>query len=332
MKGIRTKFYLLLGLVVFFFSFFILTIQIKAAGNGYAMFPMKYLNVSNGESGHGGRLIIDICGYDTGKDPFYAPFDGKVIRVNFGSLSNNVIIESTDPVKWADGTTDYVHMWLAHDDDISDLYVGKTFKQGEEIYREGTTGISTGNHVHMICGRGHYPASGGLMETSSGWTLKNQVSAYKVLHLYSDTQVKGAGGYSWTTLTGSQSNFGETTTADGSRVVNSGVTNITDTTARINATVSPAGDGTEFGFFLGTSPDNMQKNVEYASQPGCKSIWYDLGTGKWCSALQKGTTYYYQIYAVIGGVTYKSSIDSFTTTGDVQAPTYIKCKYSGCYP
>ena len=318
MRKVKKSFGVLISIIFFFFGFLVLPIKVKAE-NGYVMFPMKYMNISNGESGHGGRLIIDICGYDTGRDAFYAPFDGKVVRMNFGS-GNSIIIESSNPVKWADGTVDYVHMWLTHDDDVSDLYEGKTFKQGEEIYREGTTGISTGNHVHMICGRGRYPTSGGLKEISSGWTLTNQVSAYNVLHLYGDTIVKNAGGYSWKTLSGSISNFVDAGTADGLRLQNSGVTSITDTTARINATLSPAGDITEAGFYLGTSLDNMQKKVEKISQADCVSIWYDLGTGKWSSALQKGTTYYYQIYAVIGGITYKSSVDSFTTTGDGQVP------------
>ena len=115
---------------------------------------------------------------------------------------------------------------------------------------------------------------------------------------------------------------------DGTRVYNSGVTNITDTSARINAKVSPAGDGTEFGFWYGTSPDNMQKVVENESMKGCVSIWYDLGTGKWTPALKPGTKYYYQIYAVIGGVTYKSAVDSFTTTGDSVKPTISNVKIS----
>lgn len=103
---------------------------------------------------------------------------------------------------------------------------------------------------------------------------------------------------------------------DGSWLKNTGVTDITETTARINASLSPGANVTEAGFYLGTSPDNMQKTVEKASV-FVESVWYDLGTGKWTSALNQGTTYYYQMYVVIGGVTYKSAVDSFTTRGEI---------------
>ncbi|MBQ9867751.1 MAG: Ig-like domain-containing protein [Lachnospiraceae bacterium] len=95
-------------------------------------------------------------------------------------------------------------------------------------------------------------------------------------------------------------------------VTNTGVTDITSSTARINATVSPTAYVTELGFYLGTSTGNMQKHVESFSG-NVISIWYDLGTGKWTGALSQGTTYYYKIYIVCGGVTYYSAIDSFVT-------------------
>lgn len=312
----RTKKKILMYLLCFVILFIGIernNFTVNAAENGYAMFPMKYLNVSNGESGHGGRLIIDLAGVDTGRDAFFAPFDGKVIK--FFSDANSVIIESTSPVTWANGTIDYVHMWLAHDDDISDLYVGKTFKQGEEIYREGTTGLSTGNHVHMICGQGKYA---GLNSTLN--SLAKEVSAYKVFFLYEDTIVKSTGGYTWKTLSGAKSNFVETSVAY--TFSNTGVTSITNTTARINALLSPiAGSVSEVGFYYGTSTTNMQKVVEGAVNSQVKTVWYDLGTGKWTPALKQGTKYYYQMYVIIGGKTYKSPVDSFTTIGDGVNPT-----------
>ena len=107
---------------------------------------------------------------------------------------------------------------------------------------------------------------------------------------------------------------------DGGRIKNNAVENITDTTAKISANVSPAVNLTEAGFYLGLSPDNMQKITENATASNIVYISYDLGTGKWCGALRKGTTYYYQIYAIAGGITYKSAVDSFTTTGDSTLP------------
>ncbi len=118
--------------------------------------------------------------------------------------------------------------------------------------------------------------------------------------------------------------FGSATNTVNSWVKNTGVTSITETTARINAAVSPGANVTEIGFYLGTSPSSMTKVVESVSAYA-ESIWYDLGTGKWTGALNRGTTYYYQIYAVIGGVTYTTAVDSFTTTGDSQPPVISNC-------
>ncbi len=107
---------------------------------------------------------------------------------------------------------------------------------------------------------------------------------------------------------------------DNTRIIDAGATEVTDTTAKISATVSPYGTVTECGFYFGTSPENMQKYVENTTTKDCASVFYTLGTGKWTAALSKGTTYYYQIYGIIGGVTYKTSVGSFTTTGDSVQP------------
>ena len=93
---------------------------------------------------------------------------------------------------------------------------------------------------------------------------------------------------------------------------NTGATNITSNTARINASVSPMAYVTETGFYLGTSPDYMEKHVEHYTG-NTLSIWYDLGTGKWTGALQPGTRYYYKFYLISGGKVYESSVDSFVT-------------------
>lgn len=181
--------------------------KVEAASYEYAMMPMSCLNVSRGESGHGSdRTCIDFAGADTGKDAFYAPFSGKVVRTysDWGGTNHDVIIESSTPVQWADGTIAHVCIWLAHDNDVSDMYVGKTFQQGEEIYREGNYGDARGNCVHLVCGKGKYSE---LKEVSSGWTINNQVSAYDVFYLYEDTVIKDNGGYTWKTLSGVYSNY-----------------------------------------------------------------------------------------------------------------------------
>lgn len=109
----------------------------------------------------------------------------------------------------------------------------------------------------------------------------------------------------------------------GSLLSNTGVTNITNTTAKINAKLPGIYSISEAGFYFGTSPDNMTKVVESASG-NVEYVYYTLGDGKWWSALSPGTTYYYRIYVIINGATHMSAVDSFTTTGaiaDTQPPT-----------
>ncbi len=104
-----------------------------------------------------------------------------------------------------------------------------------------------------------------------------------------------------------ESENGETYT-----LTNTGTSGITQTSARINAKISPGVVVEEAGFFFGTSKSNMTKKKESVN---CytETVWYDLGTGKWWNKLSPGTKYYYQLYVVINGTTYKTEISSFTT-------------------
>lgn len=117
---------------------------------------------------------------------------------------------------------------------------------------------------------------------------------------------------------------GETVINDPGFFYNTGVTDTTTTTAKINSSFSSVQTVTALGFYYGTSPDNMTKVVESSStSTRAITVYYTLGDGKWCGALSPGTTYYYKIYAVVGGITYETSVDSFTTGGtvpDTQAP------------
>jgi len=89
---------------------------------------------------------------------------------------------------------------------------------------------------------------------------------------------------------------------------------ITDTSYKINGTLDGAYTVTTAGFYLGTSADNMTKVSEDVYADDIKYVYYTIGDGsKWWSTLQKGTTYYYKMYAVIGGIEYQSSVASFTT-------------------
>ena len=105
-------------------------------------------------SGHR-AYAMDVYG---GNKKVLAPFDMKIVYIYQGS--HMVVIESEKPVRFANGTVDYMTCVFIHDDNIKDLWVGKTFKQGDKFYDQGDYGLgSEGTHVHIeaAVGKGYCP-------------------------------------------------------------------------------------------------------------------------------------------------------------------------------
>ena len=182
---------LVIGIVYFLFESCVFATE-------NAMFPMEYLNISQGANdgySHAGRVAIDICGRDTGQDAFYAPFTGTIKKTYD---SDNIIwLESNEPVQFANGTVDYMTIMCMHDNDISDLWVGKVIQQGEHFLTEGTAGHADGNHIHLECGRGKFMGSGWYQNSYGKWCINNGVMPYDALFLSSSTKVINGYGYNW---------------------------------------------------------------------------------------------------------------------------------------
>lgn len=58
---------------------------------------------------------------NTGKDPIYAPFTGKFVRVRKDS-SHESYLESLEPVEFANGVVDYMTLTFMHDDVLDIFY------------------------------------------------------------------------------------------------------------------------------------------------------------------------------------------------------------------
>lgn len=120
-----------------------------------ALFPAYTMNLSQlayeGYS-HGDQNAIDILPNGN----VFAPFSGEIVYVdaNWGYA----VLQSEHEVYWADGSYDYMTVGFMHDSDISDLYVGKKVKQGEDFYQAGGMGEGNpnayGSHVHITVHRG----------------------------------------------------------------------------------------------------------------------------------------------------------------------------------
>lgn len=140
------------------------------------LFPLEYLYCTQGEhdsdyyamdfSGWGANGKINDC-------PMYAPFSCKCVYV--GSLSNNTpmcVWESLEEVNFVDGRTGYACILVAHDDEFSSYTVGDTREQGDIFAHTGNTGLSSGDHTHIIVGYGKY--TGFYTSPNGHYTLKNQ--------------------------------------------------------------------------------------------------------------------------------------------------------------
>lgn len=167
----------------------------------YAMFPMEYLNISQGISGglsHKTGYAIDITGKDKGSDQIYAPFTG-VIKRKYTKNGNAIWLESSDKVHFADGSYDYMTVLMVHDNDISDLSVDQEVKQGEYFYKEGTAGYATGNHVHLEVGRGKFIYPGWTKNTTTGeWRIQNGIHPAEALFVSDSVSIKDDKNYDWT--------------------------------------------------------------------------------------------------------------------------------------
>ena len=162
------------------------------------IFPMEYLRITQGynEGSHTDSYAIDNAGKDTGISPIYAPFTGIVKKI-YTNDANEVWLESKDIVEYPDGTKDYMYMMFAHDNDVSDLFVGKVIKQKEVFYHEGVKGNATGNHCHMECGKGKFIDNGWHKNNAGYWSINNGKKPEECLWLDDSIKVLNSNGYSF---------------------------------------------------------------------------------------------------------------------------------------
>ena len=161
------------------------------------LFPVKIMNITQGMDGghsHKGTKAID-CGWVNEENKkLYAPFTGIVKQIK--TDSNAVWFQSKEKVLFADGTIDYATVRTIHDNDVSDLYVGKEIKQGEYYYKMGNKGNATGIHVHIEISKGH--VTGYAPQNKYGnWEMPNTINVYDGFCLADNTVVQDGEGYTW---------------------------------------------------------------------------------------------------------------------------------------
>ena len=136
---------------------------VDAANVQNAIFPMQCLNVTRATHPYQSlRKCVDFGGQYSGntgiREDVFAPFDGTIVdKYVGGKYNNSIVLQSNEPVRFANGTVDYMCMLFVHDNDISDLWVGKQIKKGEVFYQEGNVGVPSDQiHVHLNCAQGKW--------------------------------------------------------------------------------------------------------------------------------------------------------------------------------
>lgn len=171
----------------------------------YFKFPMEYLRVTQGELdsySHAGSFAMDFGGKDTGADRLYCPCDMVVKRVRKGA-NGELYLESTLPVKFADGTADYARLLCMHDGEFN-VYAGQVLPQGYYFYDEGGMGAGNpkkfANHVHIETGKGKWKSTTQSKNKHGSYVIENQSHLYDLFVLGDDVIILDGGGYNWRTV------------------------------------------------------------------------------------------------------------------------------------
>ena len=171
------------------------------------LYPSPYMRITQGYmvGTHKDSYAIDEAGSDSGIDYINAPFTGIVKKI-YTADANEVWLESTQPVIYPDGTVDYMTMLFAHDNDISNLFVGKVIAKGERFYEEGTKGNASGNHIHMECGKGKFTGSGWHLNSAGFWSINNAKNPTDCLWVDDSIKILNSNGYTFKKIESSVSN------------------------------------------------------------------------------------------------------------------------------
>lgn len=226
----------------------------------------------------GGSLGCDVVAGKSGT--VYKVLKNGVEFANWGGYGNGVIINHGNGV--------YSHYAHLNSTCVSE---GQAVYQGQKIGTMGTTGNSTGVHLHFSIKTGSQAPYGG-----PGGSVNNNKGVIAYIGLPSGSS--SGSSISWSTS----------------------VSDITNTNAVVRATIKvPSSVSFQWA---GCNFYDMKGNMiaqagETTSVSGtCLNIWYNISNETWNHiSLTPGTTYRYQFYATYGSVDHFSPMYTFTTTG-----------------
>lgn len=126
---------------------------------------------SNNAFSHRGVMANDVRGRVAGiKYPYYAPCTSRCLRTY--PASGQVMWQSVNKVRFANGRIDYATYMTAHDNTMN-AYVGQIVKQGEQLGNMGDKGNTTGVHCHIQ-----------VSQSNDTTWVKNEYGIYKFNNEY----------------------------------------------------------------------------------------------------------------------------------------------------
>lgn len=169
--------------------------QTLTAQDGYevALFPCEAMYITDGSSEHG-VLALDflprnISGQAITAMPCYAPFSGTLV---YTGNDHNCILESDNLVHMPDGSLKYGRVLVAHS--FTAPVQGTHYNQGDEFYKSGDYGLSTGEHLHMEVAS--------VDDTSTQYWNSGGIGLYDAIHMWNGLYVDNTvllqdNGYNW---------------------------------------------------------------------------------------------------------------------------------------
>lgn len=145
------------------------------------LIPMENFNCTQGDfEGNHPFYACDMAGKDTGQELAFFPFDA-ICKATNHSDGNAVWYQSVNPVRFADGTINFATIMILHDNDLDGVVVGKIYKQGTQMAREGSKMGnkigSCGNHLHFEIAKGNFSTQ--YARNTKGYYLPNGIQIEK---------------------------------------------------------------------------------------------------------------------------------------------------------
>ena len=156
----------------------------------YLIYPIKVMNITQTYENDFSHLrhtvgtpkdypIDDNCGESGANGYFYCPCDEMIVKKIYGvgTSSTNVLwLESTTKVI-APTFNDYVTIMIGHieDSELNKLSIGQKFRRKEAIAIEGRDGNATGEHFHIVVGKGKFAGSGWVKNTNNILKIESRV-------------------------------------------------------------------------------------------------------------------------------------------------------------